>query len=193
MQTPTTQDLKSKIIQLLKEDEEFRYTVAGLIGLQEILKRLDQHQQQLIKLRQDLNKLREDMIEGFKLVERHISALGARWGLLSEEAFREGLKGVLEDLGLKVEKWTTFDHEGKVHGYPSEVEVDVVVKDGKLMIIEVSSHIRASDIYQLKRKAELYQEKTGRKPDKLMAVTPYADKKAVEAAEKLGVEVYTRV
>ena len=193
MQTPTTQDLKSKIIQLLKEDEEFRYTVAGLIGLQEILKRLDQHQQQLIKLRQDLNKLREDMIEGFKLVERHISALGARWGLLSEEAFREGLKGVLEDLGLKVEKWTTFDHEGKVHGYPSEVEVDVVVKDGKLMIIEVSSHIRASDIYQLKRKAELYQEKTGRKPDKLMAVTPYADKKAIEAAEKLGVEVYTRV
>ena len=193
MQTPTTQDLKSKIIQLLKEDEEFRYTVAGLIGLQEILKRLDQHQQQLIKLRQDLNKLREDMIEGFKLVERHISALGARWGLLSEEAFREGLKGVLEDLGLKVEKWTTFDHEGKVHGYPSEVEVDVVVKDGKLMIIEVSSHIRASDIYQLKRKAELYQEKTGRKPDKLMAITPYADKKAVEAAEKLGVEVYTRV
>jgi len=193
MQTPTTQDLKSKIIQLLKEDEEFRYTVAGLIGLQEILKRLDQHQQQLIKLRQDLNKLREDMIEGFKLVERHISALGARWGLLSEEAFREGLKGVLEDLGLKVERWTTFDHEGKVHGYPSEVEVDVVVKDGKLMIIEVSSHIRASDIYQLKRKAELYQEKTGRKPDKLMAITPYADKKAIKAAEKLGVEVYTRV
>jgi len=37
-------ELKVEIIKLLKEDEEFRYTVAGLIGMQEILKRLDQHQ-----------------------------------------------------------------------------------------------------------------------------------------------------
>jgi len=45
------------------------------------------------------------MIKGFELVERHISALGARWGLISEEAFREGLKGLLEkELGLKVER-----------------------------------------------------------------------------------------
>ena len=28
---------------MLKEDEELRYTVAGLIGLEEILKRLDIH------------------------------------------------------------------------------------------------------------------------------------------------------
>ena len=139
-----------------------------------------------------MNKLREDVIEGFRLVERHISALGARWGLMSEEAFREGLRGILGELGLKVEKWTAFDHEGIVYGYPSEVEVDVVVKDGELMLVEVSSHIRASDIHLLKRKAELYQKKTGRKPDKLMAVTPYADERALEAARKLKVEVYTR-
>jgi len=35
--------LKSEILRLLKEDEELRYTVAGLIGLEEILKRLDIH------------------------------------------------------------------------------------------------------------------------------------------------------
>ena len=36
-------ELKSEILRLLKEDEEFRYAVAGLIGLGEILKRLDKH------------------------------------------------------------------------------------------------------------------------------------------------------
>ena len=36
-------ELKSKILRLLKEDEEFRYAIAGLIGLEEILKRLDKH------------------------------------------------------------------------------------------------------------------------------------------------------
>jgi len=36
-------ELKSEILRLLKEDEEFRYAVAGLIGLEGILKRLDKH------------------------------------------------------------------------------------------------------------------------------------------------------
>jgi chromosome segregation ATPase len=36
-------ELKEKILDLLERDREFRYAVAGLIGLDEILKRLDQH------------------------------------------------------------------------------------------------------------------------------------------------------
>jgi len=194
-------ELKSKILKLLREDEEFKYAVAGLIGLDEILKRLDRHEAELVKLREDMNKLREDMNrlredmnKGFELVNRHISALGARWGLMAEEAFREGLRGLLEkELGFKVEKWRIYDESGKVFGYPSEVEVDVTIKDEKLILIEISSHMRASDIFQFKRKAELYMEKTGRKPDKLIAVTPYIDEKAVEASKQLGIQVYTKI
>jgi ribosomal protein L7Ae-like RNA K-turn-binding protein len=76
-------DLKSRILKLLREDEEFRYAVAGLIGLEEVLKRLDRHEAELIKLREDMNRLiedmnrlREDMNRGFELMERRISALG---------------------------------------------------------------------------------------------------------------------
>jgi hypothetical protein len=89
-------ELKSRILRLLREDEEFRYAVAGLLGLEEILKRLDRHEAERVKLREDMNKLREDMIRGFELVERYISALGARWGLMAEDAFRESLRGLLE-------------------------------------------------------------------------------------------------
>jgi len=222
-------ELKSKILKLLKEDEEFRYAVAGLIGLEEILKRLDRHEevieeilkkldsheevikemlkrfdhheevlQEILKRldrhEEELIELRKDMNKGFELVNRHISALGARWGLLAEEAFREGLRGVLEkELGFKVEKWVTYDERGVVFGYPSEVEVDIAIKDGKLTLIEVSSHVRASDVYQFKRKAELYKEKTGREPERLIIVTPYAEEKAIEASKKLGVEIYTKI
>jgi len=202
------EELKSRMLKLLREDEEFRYAVAGLIGLDEILKRLDSHEAELVKLRKDvvelrremvelrrdMVELREDMVKGFELVNRHISALGARWGLMAEEAFREGLRGVLEkEMGFKVEKWRTYDEAGKVFGYPSEVEVDVTIKDEKLILIEVSSHMKASDIYQFKRKANLYEEKTGRKPDRLIGVTPYIDEKAIEASKRLGIEVYTKV
>jgi hypothetical protein len=152
------------------------------------------HDEEIAKLREDMNKLREDMVGGFELVNRHISALGARWGLMAEEAFREGLKGLLEkELRFKVEKWRTYDESGKVFGYPSEIEVDVTVRDEELILIEVSSHMKASDIFQFKRKAELYKEKTGRKPDKLVAVTPYVDEKALEASKQLGIGVYTKV
>ena len=186
--------LKSRILRLLKEDEEFRYAVAGLLGLEEILRRLDRHESELVKLREDMNKLREDMIRGFELVERHISALGARWGLMAESAFREGLRGLLvKEFGFKVESWRAYDEAGIVFGYPSEVEVDVAVSDEKLVLIEVSSHVRASDVLQFKKKAELYEGKTGRRPDRLIIVTPYIDEKALEAAKQLGIEAYTKV
>jgi hypothetical protein len=223
-------ELKSRMLRLLREDEEFRYAVAGLLGLEEILKRLDRHEAELVRLREDMNKLREDMVEGFRrydgelirlredmvegfkrhdvelarlredmirgfeLVERHISALGARWGIMAESAFRESLRGLLEkELGYRVEKWTVFDEAGRVYGYPSVVDVDVTVSDGKLILIEVSSHIKTSDITTFKRKAELYMEKTGKRPDKLVAVTPYIDDTAQKAAKELGIEVYMKV
>ncbi len=39
-----------------------------------------------------MNKLRSNMNKGFELINRHISALGARWGLMIEEASRKELK-----------------------------------------------------------------------------------------------------
>jgi hypothetical protein len=221
--------LKAEVLRLLREDEEFRYAVAGLIGLGEILKRLGSHDAKFVEILKRLDahdakfveilkrldahdakfveilkrldrhedeiaKLREDMNRGFELVNRHISALGARWGIMAEDAFRDGLRGLLgKEFGLKVEKWREYDEDGFVFGYPSDVEVDVAVKDEKTILIEVSSHVRASDILQFKRKAELYQRKTGRKPDKLLVITPYADEKALEASKRLGVEVYTNI
>jgi len=154
-------ELKARMLKLLREDEEFRYAVAGLIGLEEILRRLDRHESELVKLREDMDRLREDMNRGFELVERHISALGLRWGIIAEAAFREFERIIEKELGLKVEKWRTHDEAGRVYGYPSEVDIDVTVSNGKLILIEVSSHVKASDILQFIRKAKLYEEKTG--------------------------------
>jgi len=190
----SAKELKSRMLKLLREDEEFRYAVAGLLGLEEILRRLDRHEAELVRLREDMNRLREDMIRGFELVERHISALGARWGLMAEDAFRESLRGLLErEFGFKVERWRAYDEAGMVFGYLSEVEVDVAVSDEKLILIEVSSHVRASDVLQFRRKAELYERVAGRRPDRLIIVTPYIDEKALEAARRLEIEVYSKV
>ncbi|MEM2290452.1 MAG: DUF3782 domain-containing protein [Candidatus Korarchaeum sp.] len=193
--------LKQRFLKLLREDEEFRYAVAGLLGLEEILKRLDRHEEQLVKLREDMNKLREDMNKlredmnrGFELIERRITALGARWGIQTEEAFRESLKRILEkEFGVEVKRWIERDSEGLIYGYPSDVEIDLVIRDGKTILMEVSSHVKASDVLLFKRKAEFYERVTGTRADRLIMVTPYADEKAMEVAREMGIEIHTRV
>jgi len=151
----------------------------------EVFKRLDRHEEELVKLRADMNM-------GFDRLQRRLDALGARWGIMSEKAFRDGLRGVVEkELGLRVERWTTYDGEGRVFGYEAVVEVDVAVKDGKVILIEITSHARASDVILFKRKADLYAEKEGKRPDRLIIITPYAEEDAKKAAERLGVEIYT--
>jgi hypothetical protein len=197
--------LKEEFLDLLERDRSFRYAIAGLIGIEEVLRRLDKHEEELVRLREDMvagfrrhdeeiAKLREDMNKGFMLVERHVSALGARWGIVAEEAFREGLKGLLEkEMKLKVEKWVRRDEEGRVFGYPSTVEVDAALHDGDVILVEVKSHVGASDVSLFKRKVDFYERETGKKVTRKVIVTPYAEEKAMEAAKSLGVEIYTKV
>jgi hypothetical protein len=73
------------------------------------------------------------------------------------------------------------------------VDIDVILKDEKTILVEVSSHIKKSDIIIFKKKAELYQGETGRKPDKLLIVTPYIDEEALKASGKMEIEVYTKI
>ncbi len=54
--------LRREIIKLLKEDEEFRYMVAGLIGIQEVLKRLDGIEREQKSLREEQIKMRQELI-----------------------------------------------------------------------------------------------------------------------------------
>jgi hypothetical protein len=200
--------LREEFIELLEKDREFRYIVAGFLGLDEVLKKLDSHGAELVKLREemnrlredtnklreDMNKLREDMNKGFDRLERHLTALGARWGIMSEEAFREGIRGLLgRELGFRIERWEGFDEEGVVYGYPSSVNLDVTIYDGKTLLLEVKSYVRKSDVTEFRRKAELYEARTSRRPDRLIIVTPYAEVEAREACLKLGVELYTSV
>ncbi|MEM4280932.1 MAG: hypothetical protein QW470_00950 [Candidatus Caldarchaeum sp.] len=52
---------KKEILKLLKEDEEFRYAVAGLIGLEETLRRLDKLDQRMTELHEQQIKLWEEV------------------------------------------------------------------------------------------------------------------------------------
>jgi len=167
---------------------------------EEAYKRFEAIEEELRKLREDHNKLREDfnrayesMMRRMNSFERKLVALGARWGVESEEAFREAMRGILEEvLGAgKVEKWRYYDEGGEVLGYPAWVEADLVVRDDVHVLAEVKASASDSDVVKLWRLGRLYEKVRGVRP-RLVLVTPFIDEGGLEAARKLGVEVYTK-
>jgi hypothetical protein len=109
-------------------------------------------------------------------------------------SIQRGIEGNTgEGVGVRVERWVEKDKEGIVYDHPSDIELDIAVKDGKTILIEISSHIKASDIPIFRRKAEFYEKITGVRADRLVIVTPYADDKALDMAKEFGIEIYTKV
>ena len=79
-----------------------------------------------------------------------------------------------------------------MYGYRSVVEVDVAVKDGRVVLVEVASHVRRADVLAFRRKAAFYEDVSGRKVDRLVMVSPFVDDDAFEMALAVGVEVYSK-
>ncbi|MBS7248410.1 MAG: DUF3782 domain-containing protein [Candidatus Jordarchaeales archaeon] len=91
------------------------------------------------KLWKEVRALRED----FGVINRKLDALGARWGIMAEESFKEGLRGILEkEFGFKVEKWIRTGYDGDVFGYKEQVEVGIAISDGKVILVEITSHAK---------------------------------------------------
>jgi len=123
-----------------------------------------------------------------------IGALGARWGLYTEQSFRDALKAILEQsFAVEVQNITEFDKEGYVFGHPDQVELDIIIKDGLLIICEIKSSMSRSDMYTFGRKVEFYEKEHRRKATRRLVISPMVDEHAQRVAEKLGIEVYSYV
>jgi hypothetical protein len=239
-------NLKGEFLRLLREDEEFRLAVMGLLGFSDLKSSVDRlveavnklvrlaeaHEERLAKLEERITRIEAAIEELTKIVKAHeerlakvedrltrletvveklanavsvhsmrldsfdrrLMALGARWGVESEEAFRNAMKGIVEGiLGVaRVSKWVYFDKDGVVYGYPSQVDVDVAIKDSTHILVEVKSSVSRGDVSEFSRVGRLYEMVTGIKP-RLVMVTPFIDDRGLEAARTLGIEVYTDV
>ena len=133
----------------------------------------------------------EDIRRLWSRVDVGLGAIGARWGMRAEGSFREALKGILEkSFGVRVERYLEKDAEGKVFGRPDQVEIDVLIRDGVLILCEIKSSMIKSDMYAFVRKVRFYQEKKGKKAQRMLVISPMVDDKAKAVADLEGVEVY---
>ncbi|MGC8544008.1 MAG: PD-(D/E)XK nuclease family protein [Vulcanisaeta sp.] len=189
-----------------RDIEELRREMATKQNLEELRKEMATKREleelrSIMATKQDLEELRREMVtkqefeRSLRLVFIRLDALGARWGVLSEDAFRDGVKEILKDAGYSIDRWLYYDADGYVYGYPSEVELDIVVKDGLTMAVEITSSLRRGDLNFIKRKVDLYTRITGKAVSKVMVITPFImdrNPSYVKAmADKMGIRVIT--
>jgi len=172
-------------------------------------RRWEENQKRLEKMEEEWNKKWEEnqkkweenqkviseILAEIKLLHRKhdtsIGALGARWGFRAERSFRDAIKAILEEsFPVKVQRYHAKDEEGLVFGRPDQIELDLIVKNGEVIVAEIKSSISKGDVATFIRKLEFYTKKEGRPVTRKLLISPMIDSSAKELAESAGIEVY---
>lgn len=142
--------------------------------------------------RREFDRVHEEIMALARKHDRTVGALGARWGLSSEKAFRDALASILErNFDVRVLHVDDYDEEGMVFGRPEQIELDVVVTNGTLIVMELKSSMTKADMYIFERKARFYEKRRNRKADRLIVISPMIDPKGQQAGQRLGIEMFS--
>jgi hypothetical protein len=156
-----------------------------------LLEEVQRQGEELQRMGKEIQRQGEEVQRVDRRIDQTIGALGARWGMMSEETFRNALRGILEEnFGVKVERVQYKDESGEVFGRPDQVELDVVIYDGQMLVCEIKSSASRADVYAFERKVRSYEKRVGRKADRAILISPMIED--TELARTLGIEVYTR-
>ena len=150
---------------------------------------------------QRFRALQEDMDRRFalqaELLRQHgrelrtlrvgFGSLGRRLGFGFEEAVRR----IVEEFGgvgpLKAERLTLRDENGELFGVPGQVvEFDALVHDGERFLVEVKAFAEEEDVLLFRRKVE-FAARHLPQPFRAVMVAPFAHRRAIQAARRLGV------
>jgi len=204
--------LKKAFLKLLEEDKEFRYTVAGYIGLGEILEKLEEHDRKFNEIMERLDRHTAILEEHTKLLEEHsrrleehdrkfneimeilrmhdnrLSRIEMELGALSEsfycKAFWDDFKETLKGNGEKVRL-----RKRNATLYGEEVDL-LIVTDKAVYVVEVKVKPKHSHVGALESKTELARKVyPNLKVEGILAGTQIG-KEIEEYAKNKGIRVY---
>lgn len=193
-----TNKLKEEFLELLDKDKEFRYTVAGYLGLSEILKRLDKLEEGQNKLWESQNKLWDEVralresqnklwaeVKDLRITQNRLAATLDRLTISVEEESLDVIRHRLKnELGLDIELNRIFINS---------IEINIYGAIGDICVIgEATVRLGARLIGELEEKIEIIRRM---KPDlvktKMIKVvyTDYATPSALDLAREHNIWV----
>jgi chromosome segregation ATPase len=154
---------KKRFLRALEEDKEFRYAVAGYLGISEILKRLDSLEERMAQLLEEQKKLWEEvraLRKGQEKLWREVKRIRVtadRLALSLEDEARSFIAHRLkQELGIDVKLDRVF---------VDSKEIDIYGATGDICIVgEATTRLGTKRIERLLRRVELIKQ---RRPDLL--------------------------
>ena len=189
-------------MQTLREESEQRWVEfrQEMQTLREESNRLrEESEQRWVEFRQEIGALREESSasraytdDAIRRFNHTVQGLGARWGLQSEDAFRNGLAAILtEELGFRVERYEGYDDSGSVFGQPEQVEMDVIIRNASVIAVEIKSSVSRSDLALFQKKVAFFEQTENVTVNRKFFISPFVDLNAVGLATGMGIELYT--
>jgi hypothetical protein len=126
--------------------------------------------------------------EGFRLFGLRMDALFSRSGSRAEAAFREGIREIVREAGYTVEAYQGQDPEGYINHDPGRsYELDVLVRNGTVIVVEVKSSVGSTDVVVFARTVSLFEQQTKRQVSKKVLIAASIRDEARRRAPQLGV------
>ena len=168
--TAAQERTETKVEQLAEAQKRTEEKVERLAEAQE---RLTSAQERTETMMQQLASEMQDLSVAHRALEKSMSdrfaELGSRWGVHNEGTFRETIRGVFKCMdGVTVEQ-----------GFYGGRQVDVIIRNGQHIMLEITSRMHARDIDNLYKSADNYREKEGIE-SKLMVATSYISPKLMK-------------
>jgi len=205
--------LKREILELLDKDVEFRYAVAGYLGLSEIMKKLDALVEEQIKLREEQTKIWKEITklwegqaklwEGQNKLWEEVKLLRVNYERMRKymlSGFRElsaSLGVAFEDhaaafLAVLLEEMGYPDARvgRKILAYEGEaVEINLFCEEpllvGEATVSVKSAEEAEKEIRKLLERVRIIEEKYGRKPEMIILSVARATEEAMKTLKNL--------
>ena len=103
------------------------------------------------------------------------------------------MREILREVGFTAERFLAYDVAGEVFGHPDQVELDVVIQNGKVIVVEIPSSLGQANMYLFDRKVAFYARQSDRPIDRKLIVTPFVDHRSREIGLRRGVEICTDI
>ncbi|MBR8827840.1 MAG: DUF3782 domain-containing protein [Gomphosphaeria aponina SAG 52.96 = DSM 107014] len=159
---------------------------------EEQARKWEENNKRLDKMQEQIDQSLAEIKKANKRYDSAIGALGSRWGLYKDASFRNGLKGILADsFGVEVINLNEYDHDGEVFGRPEQVEIDVIIKNGVVILGEIKSNIDKGGMYIFDRKVAFYEKHHNKTVNRKLVISPMVEPRALPVAKNLGIEVYS--
>ena len=196
MMARTASRLRKEMLDLLEKDLEFRYAVAGYLGISEMMKRLDSIEENILKIWEEIKGIKEDIRgvkEGIKEVKGDVKGIKEdvkgihttldRLTITVEEEARSVIKHrIKENLGIDIELDRVFINSKEINIYGAKGDICVIG--------EATVRLGTRLVKELQEKIEFIERN---RPDLLrkrvikVIYTDYAVPEAIEAAKESGI------